>query len=70
MVAKYVNDLQTSGPEAIAAAKRLIAAVAGAPKAAATEYTLDAIAERRVSPEGQDGMAAFLAKRPPTYGNR
>ena len=67
IIAKYVNDFQTSGPEAIAAAKRLIAAVSGATKTAAAEYTIDAIAERRVSPEGQDGMAAFLGKRPPSW---
>ena len=67
IVAKYVNDLQTSGPEAIAAAKRLIAEVAGATKTAAAEHTIDAIAERRVSREGQDGMGAFLAKRPPSW---
>jgi len=67
MIAKYVNDLQTSGPEAIAAAKRLIAAVGNASKTAATEYSIDAIAERRVSPEGQDGMGAFLGKRPPSW---
>src|SRR3982751_4392853 len=39
VVAKYVNDLLTSAPEAIAAAKRLIADVSGATKTAATEHT-------------------------------
>ena len=67
IVAKYVTDLLTSGPQAVAAAKRLIAEVAGATRTAATEYTIDAIAERRVSKEGQDGMGAFLAKRPPAW---
>jgi len=67
IVAKYVNDLVTSGPEAVAAAKRLIAGISGATHTAATEYTIDAIAERRVSKEGQEGMSAFLAKRPPSW---
>src|SRR3954453_12904887 len=67
IVAKYVNDLVTSGPEAVAAAKRLIAEVCGVTRTAATEYAIDAIAERRVSKEGQDGMGAFLAKRPPSW---
>src|SRR3954447_7435983 len=67
IVAKYVNDLLTSGPEAVAAAKRLIAEVCGVTRTAATEYAIDAIAERRVSKEGQDGMGAFLAKRPPSW---
>lgn len=67
IVAKYVNDLVTSGPEAAAAAKRLIAEVSAATRTAATEYTIDAIAERRVSREGQEGMGAFLGKRPPSW---
>jgi len=67
IVAKYVNDVLTSAPQAVAAAKRLIAEVASATRAAATEYTIDAIAQRRVSKEGQDGLNAFLAKRPPSW---
>jgi methylglutaconyl-CoA hydratase len=67
IVAKYVNDVSTSAPEAIAAAKRLIAEVSAEPRAAAIEHTIEAIAERRVSKEGQDGMGAFLAKRPPSW---
>ena len=67
IVAKYVTDLVTSGPEAAAAAKRLIAEVSAATRTAATEYTIDAIAERRVSREGQEGMGAFLGKRPPSW---
>ena len=67
VIAKYVNDLVTSAPEAVAAAKQLIAQVATRTPTNATEYTIDAIAERRVSPEGQEGMRAFLAKRPPSW---
>jgi methylglutaconyl-CoA hydratase len=67
VVAKYVNDLVTSGPEAVAAAKRLIADVAGRPRDSAVDYSVEAIAERRVSKEGQEGMGAFLAKRPPSW---
>jgi methylglutaconyl-CoA hydratase len=67
VVAKYVNDLLTSAPEAVDAAKRLIAAIADGTRTAAVEYSIDAIAERRVSAEGQEGMGAFLAKRPPSW---
>ena len=67
VVAKYVNDLLTSAPAAVAAAKQLIAEVSSRTPTSATEYTIDAIAERRVSPEGQEGMTAFLAKRPPSW---
>jgi methylglutaconyl-CoA hydratase len=66
-VAKYLNDLLTSGPEAVAAAKRLIAHVAERPRDSVIEPTIEAIAERRVSREGQEGMGAFLAKRPPSW---
>ena len=67
VVAKYVNDLLSSAPEAVSAAKRLIAEVAARGRADAVEYTIDAIADRRVSAEGQDGMRAFIEKRPPSW---
>jgi methylglutaconyl-CoA hydratase len=67
IVAKYVNDLLTSAPLAVAAAKTLIAQVASRGRAEAAGLTIDAIADRRVSPEGQDGMRAFLEKRSPSW---
>src|SRR5436190_2152104 len=44
MIAKYVNDLTTSAPQAVAAAKALIAEVAAADAADATDVTVNAIA--------------------------
>jgi methylglutaconyl-CoA hydratase len=70
VIAKYVNDLLTSAPGAVAAAKELIEAVATHTRTSATEYTIDAIADRRVSPEGQEGMGAFLAKRAPSWTSK
>jgi methylglutaconyl-CoA hydratase len=68
MVAKFVNDLLTSAPQAVSAAKALIAGVsAAASRDEATTLAVDAIADRRVSPEGQEGMRAFLDKRPPAW---
>jgi methylglutaconyl-CoA hydratase len=67
VVSKYVNDVLTSGPEAVAAAKRLIAEVSARDRRNAIEYSAEAIAERRVSKEGQDGMRSFLEKRPPDW---
>jgi methylglutaconyl-CoA hydratase len=62
----YVNELVTSAPAALAAAKQLIAAVAGRTAADVAELTAETIASHRVSPEGQAGMHAFLRKeRPP-----
>lgn len=59
-----VTELLTSAPGAIAGAKALIAAVAGRAPATVSDLTADTIARHRVSAEGQDGMRAFLEKRP------
>jgi methylglutaconyl-CoA hydratase len=67
VIAKYVNDLLTSGPGAVAAAKELVAEVAASDRAAATRYSVTAIATQRVTAEGQEGMRAFLEKRPPRW---
>src|SRR4051794_29462504 len=66
-IARAVNDLLTSGPAAMAAAKELIAAVEAGDPDAVSDHTAHAIARRRVSPEGQEGMRAFLEKRTPSW---
>jgi methylglutaconyl-CoA hydratase len=58
-----LSQLMSSGPEAVRACKKLIAYVASHPLEDSIPYTIEAIAERRVSAEGQQGMAAFLNKR-------
>lgn len=58
-----VKELLTSGPEAVAAAKRLIAAVAWRHPADLADVTAETIARHRVSTEGQSGMRAFLDGR-------
>jgi len=62
-VAEYVRELLTAGPEAIAAAKALIPQVWPRMVEDAMPITAQAIATRRVSAEGQEGMKAFLDKR-------
>lgn len=62
-IAAYVQELVSSGPEAMTAAKRMIAAVAGHPPAEVARLTAETIARHRASAEGQDGMLAFLEKR-------
>jgi methylglutaconyl-CoA hydratase len=61
-VSDTIRQLMTSGPEAVRECKKLIAHVASHELADAIPYTIEAIATRRVSEEGQRGMAAFLAK--------
>jgi methylglutaconyl-CoA hydratase len=59
----YVRELLTAAPEAVAAAKALIREVWSRPLEEARPLTAQAIAARRVSPEGQEGLRAFLEKR-------
>jgi methylglutaconyl-CoA hydratase len=66
-VAGYVSELRTGGPDAIAAAKSLIRTVSRLGPDEAAAFTADAIAVRRTSAEGQEGLNAFLAKRPPRW---
>jgi methylglutaconyl-CoA hydratase len=69
-VGRYVKEILTAGPEAVAAAKALIPNVWGRPIADAMPITAAAIAARRVSPEGQEGLRAFLEKRTPSWSKR
>jgi methylglutaconyl-CoA hydratase len=62
-VAAYLKEILTAGPEAIAAAKALIPRVWPLMVADAAGVTARAIAARRVSSEGQEGLTAFLQKR-------
>ena len=62
-VYETVTQLKTSGPQAVRACKKLIAHVASHDLVDAVPATIEAIAERRTSPEGQEGMKAFLEKR-------
>ena len=66
-IAQYVREILTAGPKAIAAGKALIPRVWTAPADEATSMTAKAIAARRVSEEGQEGMKAFLEKRAPRW---
>jgi methylglutaconyl-CoA hydratase len=67
-VTGLVETLLANGPEAVAAAKRLVAEVAGRPiDSALIEHTSELIAERRVSAEGQEGLGAFFEKRKPHW---
>ncbi|MCL4867566.1 MAG: enoyl-CoA hydratase/isomerase family protein [Anaerolineae bacterium] len=66
-VGERVEQLLLAAPGASAAAKQLIRTVAYQPKEAMRETTAQLIAHRRASPEGQEGLRAFLEKRPPGW---
>jgi methylglutaconyl-CoA hydratase len=69
-VERYVRDILSAGPDAVRGAKALIRDVFGRPPADAAALTAETLASRRASPEGQEGMRAFLAKRPPSWSVR
>ena len=61
-VEETVGQLKTSGPQAVRECKKLIPHVASHQVIDAIPYTIETIASRRVSEEGQAGMNAFLKK--------
>ncbi len=63
-----LKNLLAGGPQALAKIKQLIRAVSGrALDDALIADTARRIAEIRVSPEGKEGIAAFLEKRKPSW---
>lgn len=64
----WVNNLLLNSPQAMQASKDLLREVAsGVLNPALRRYTENAIARIRVSPEGQEGLNAFLEKRTPAW---
>ena len=66
-VNEYITEVLSAGPEGIAAIKALIPQVWSRLAPDAMGITAEAIAARRVSAEGQEGMKAFLEKRKATW---
>ena len=66
-VAAVVADLLRGGPLALAEVKALFHDLPLTPPAEVGALTAERIAELRQSEEGQEGMAAFLEKRPPRW---
>jgi len=66
-VAKLVKALQGNGPRAVTAAKLLIREAQVRTRKETIENAVRVIAGLRASPEGQEGLGAFLDKRPPSW---
>lgn len=62
-----LEELRSAGPTALRAAKVLIRDQHGLSAADARPLTVRAIARQRTSPEGQEGLTAFLEKRGPPW---
>ena len=62
-VERVVKEVLTAAPGAVSVAKALIPRVLETPSDEQRDLTASAIAERRTTPEGQDGLRAFLERR-------
>ena len=66
-VERQVQQFRRAAPSAVAATKKLLREVTGHRPADVMSLTVDALASQRVSPEGQEGLRAFLEKRSPSW---
>lgn len=65
---QLAQQIVSNGPEAIQHSKKLVNDVSGHPmNDALKQLTAERIAERRTSPEGQEGLHAFFDKRKPNW---
>lgn len=66
-IAAVLEELMSAGPTALRAAKALIRDQRGLAAAEARSLTVRAIAQQRTSAEGQEGLTAFVEKRPSSW---
>jgi methylglutaconyl-CoA hydratase len=62
-----LDELLSAGPTAARGAKAVILEQRGRTSAEARALAVQRAARQRVSPEGQEGLSAFLDKRPPSW---
>ena len=68
-VEALLGELRSAGPTATRAAKALVRELRDLEPAEARAHTVRHIAQQRTSAEGQEGLAAFLDKRPPPWAS-
>lgn len=70
-VERVLGNVLQCGPNAMAVAKRLVLDLSWPERRAqhsdALEYVAKTLSDLRISPEGQDGVRAFLEKRKPSW---
>ena len=68
MSTQLLAELRAAGPTAARGAKSLIRELRSLRADEARAHTVRHIAQQRASAEGQEGLAAFLEKRPAALG--
>ena len=66
-VDELLGELRSAGPTAARATKALIRELRTLDPEEARRHTVRHIAQQRTSPEGQEGLTAFIEKRPPSW---
>ncbi len=66
-VEELLGELRSAGPTAARAAKALVRELRALNPEEARQHTIRHIAQQRTSAEGQEGLGAFLDKRPPDW---
>lgn len=66
---RYLAELHSAGPHAVSAAKLLVHRVLDNSYDESRAITTRAIAQQRISPEGQEGLRAFLERRKPAFAD-
>jgi methylglutaconyl-CoA hydratase len=66
-IGEVTKHILANGPAAVSACKQILSEVAGVAWDQVQDRTTLRIAEIRISPEGQDGLKAFLEKRKPNW---
>lgn len=69
-VERTLDELATASPTAVTAAKRTLQAIVEASYEETRAISARAIAEQRISEEGQEGLRAFLERRKPRWTER
>ena len=66
-VEELLDELRSAGPTAVRAAKALVRELRTLGPDEARRHTVRHIAQQRTSAEGQEGLTAFVEKRPPSW---